>query len=168
MFATVHLVVGSTGAGKSTYARRLAADGQAVRFAIDEWMMALFGPDRPDHAGADWYMPRIDRATGMIWRVAREIVAAGTSVVLEVGLTQRAPRQAFLDQVVGAGAPVRLHVLEADAATRWRRVEGRNSERGATFALEVTRGMFDFVETMWEPPDDDELRAHDGVRVDTT
>ena len=47
MAAQLILVVGCTGAGKTTYARQLAAELGAVRFSIDEWMMALFGPDVP-------------------------------------------------------------------------------------------------------------------------
>jgi len=38
----IHLVCGSTGAGKTTYARALSERIGAVRFSIDEWMTALF------------------------------------------------------------------------------------------------------------------------------
>src|SRR5689334_16988583 len=43
----VHLICGSTGAGKTTYARRLADEIGAVVFSIDEWMAALFWMDAP-------------------------------------------------------------------------------------------------------------------------
>ena len=38
----IHLICGSTGAGKTTYALELAERIGAVRFSIDEWMTALF------------------------------------------------------------------------------------------------------------------------------
>ncbi len=41
----VHLIAGSTGAGKTTYARALAEQVGGVRFSIDEWMTALFWMD---------------------------------------------------------------------------------------------------------------------------
>ncbi|MBZ2197071.1 AAA family ATPase [Occultella gossypii] len=40
----VHLLYGLAGSGKSTLARALAADGRAVRFTLDEWMLRLY-PD---------------------------------------------------------------------------------------------------------------------------
>jgi hypothetical protein len=43
----------------------------------------------------------------------------------------------------------------------------RNANKGETYQLDfdVTREMFEFVESLWEPPTDDEMRACDGVRV---
>ena len=162
MSEDIHLVVGSTGAGKSTFARRLARECGGVCFAVDEWMRRLFHPDRPEAAGYDWYAPRIERVTDMIWSLVLELVPTGTPSVLEIGLTERAARQAFYERVAGAGLSLRLHVVEAPADVRWQRVEARNRERGATFSMEVTREMFDFVERMWQPPDDAELRRHAG------
>lgn len=163
----IHLVVGSTGAGKSTYARQLATERGAVRFAIDEWMAALFFPERPPDAGFDWYMPRVRRCTEVIFGVASQAVRAGSPVVLEIGLTERAEREAFYARVDGAGLALCLHVVDAPVDVRWRRVDERNRVRGETFSLEVTRGMFDFVEGLWEPPDAAELARRDGLVIGT-
>ena len=38
-------------------------------------------------------------------------------------------------------------------------------ERGPTYRLEVTREMFEFVDTLWERPSDDELARLNGERV---
>jgi predicted kinase len=164
----LHLIIGSTGAGKSTYARIIAERHAGVRFAIDEWMLELFGPDRPEDAGYDFYAPRIERSTRMIWSVVLQLAAARVPSVLEIGLTTRAAREAFYRQVDAAGLTLSLHCLEAPAELRWQRVESRNQARGQTFAMTVTRDMFDFVEQMWEPPDERELRARHGERVDAS
>jgi len=164
----VHLVVGSTGAGKSTYARRLARECGGVCFVVDEWMQRLFHPDRPEAAGYEWYAPRIERCTEMIWSLVVDLVRTGAPSVLEIGLTERAAREAFYERTARAGLSLQLYVVDAPAEVRWHRVEARNRERGPTFALDVTREMFDFVEQMWEPPSDEELRAHGGQRVDTS
>ena len=42
---TVHLIAGGSGAGKSTFARRLAGIENAVHLSIDDWMVMLYGPD---------------------------------------------------------------------------------------------------------------------------
>ena len=41
----IHLICGSTGAGKTTYAKALAAKLGAVHFSIDQWMATLYWPD---------------------------------------------------------------------------------------------------------------------------
>jgi predicted kinase len=66
-----------------------------------------------------------------------------------------------------AGFSGQLHVLDVPVAERWRRVQSRNAEKGETHQLQfaVTREMFDFVETLWEPPDEREMAACDGIRV---
>jgi hypothetical protein len=46
----------------------------------------------------------------------------------------------------------------------------RNAEKGKTYQLEfdVTREMFDFVESLWEPPTDAEMLTYNGVRISQT
>ena len=46
--ATVHLVAGLNGAGKSTHARWLADTRPAVRFTLDEWMLRLYNMEYDD------------------------------------------------------------------------------------------------------------------------
>ncbi len=165
--APVHIVVGPTGAGKSTYSKAWALEHGAVRFAIDEWMVALFAKDRPDDAGFEWYVDRIERCTNQIWSVCRQLLALEQAVVLEIGLTQHAARSEFYQRVEADGYECQLHVIEAPRELRWQRVEQRNREQGETYSLEVTRGMFDFVETMWEPPDEAECTALHAIKLAT-
>lgn len=58
---TIHIVFGPQGAGKSTYARALAADVAGVRFSIDEWMHELYSADSPTPLRLDWVMVRVQR-----------------------------------------------------------------------------------------------------------
>jgi predicted kinase len=69
--ALVHLVCGSTGAGKTTYAIMLTEKLNAVRFSIDEWMSALFWMDTPQPIESAWAMARVERAMAQIWLTAR-------------------------------------------------------------------------------------------------
>jgi hypothetical protein len=50
----ISLVVGSTGAGKTTFAHYLERDTSAIRFSTDAWMTTLFAPSKPADAGFDW------------------------------------------------------------------------------------------------------------------
>ena len=168
MTGMIHLLCGSTGAGKTTYGRRLAEQIGAVRFSIDEWMSALFWMDAPDPFTPAWAMERVERCAGMIWDTAVEICRADVACVLEIGLTTAARRAQYADLARAAGFAVKLHLVDAPAEERWRRVQARNEAPDADqLPFKLTREMFDFVETMWERPDAAELAALDGVVVDS-
>jgi predicted kinase len=161
----LHLVCGATGAGKTTYARQLAEELGAVRFSIDEWMAALFWPDSPDPIRFDWTMERINRCEAMIGDTALKLAAVGVPSVLDLGFTRSEHRGKFAALAVGAGAGARLHWVDVSADERRVRVARRNAEKGETYRLEVTDEMFDFMESIWEPPSDEEMARLDGVRV---
>jgi predicted kinase len=163
----VHLVCGSTGAGKSTYALALAQRIGAVRFSIDEWMADLFWPDAPQPIEAGWALERIERCYRRIWATATSVAERGVPCVLDLGFTTRAARARFADLARTAGLGVRLHFVDVPVEERWRRVQARNAGQGGTrhLAFEIDRGMFDFVEGMWEPPGEAEMAALDGVRA---
>ena len=156
------------GAGKTTYARRLAEAEGAVRFSIDEWMSALFWMDAPDPFTPAWAMERVERCAARIWSTAVEVCGRGVPCVLEIGLTTAAGRAHYAGLAKAARLPVKLHLVEAPLEERWLRVQRRNHAPDADqLPFKVTREMFDYVEAMWEPPTAEELAAHDGVAVDT-
>ena len=64
---TAHLIYGPTAAGKSTLAQQMAAQINGVRFAIDEWMHAMFAEDMPDALEMRWVMSRVARCQNHIW-----------------------------------------------------------------------------------------------------
>ncbi len=160
-----HIVCGATGAGKTTYARRLAEETGAVRFSIDDWMAALFWPDSPQPIRFEWTMERIGRCEAMIADTAVQLSRRGVSSVLDLGFTLAEHRAKFAKIAAAAGAPARLHWVDVPAETRRERVRGRNRDKGETWRLEVTDEMFDFMESIWEPPSEEEMTAMDGVRV---
>lgn len=148
----IHCVCGRIAAGKSTRARSLAAETRGVRFAIDEWMHALYGPDRPDKLEMTWVAPRLARCHELIWSVASQILACGRDVVLEPGLMTRADRDGFRARARVAGHGLQMHFVEAPRDVRLARLAHRNQQRGETFVFEVTAAMFEFMEARYEPP----------------
>jgi predicted kinase len=163
----VHLVCGSTGAGKTTYARTLTERIQGVRFSIDEWMSTLFWMDSPQPLDASWSMERVNRCLEQMWLVAKQVASRGIPCVLDVGFGDPSSRKHFYRLAADAGLSAQLHWLDVPAEERWRRVEIRNREGRATNQLpfDVTREMFDFVEVMWKAPTDEEMKAHNGIRI---
>ncbi|HZU85021.1 MAG TPA: ATP-binding protein [Polyangiaceae bacterium] len=155
--ATVHLICGGTGAGKTTYAAALAQRLRAVRFSTDEWMAGLFMADRPEPLTFGWAVERTARCERQMWSVADQLLARGVDVVFDVGLSRREHRDRFRQRAREVGAEPKLHYLDVDTDTRRSRVRERNTSRPATFSFEVTDAMFDWMERWFEAPTDDEL-----------
>lgn len=161
----VHLVFGPVGAGKSTYARALAAREAGVRFSIDDWMHELFAPDIVSMLDFGWILARVHRCEQRIRATTLDILRTGTPVVLDLGLMQAVDREALRDWATAQGHRVRDHFVHAPADLRAERVRTRNATRGETFSFEVTPMMFAFMEQRFEPPLGAELEAV--TRVDT-
>jgi predicted kinase len=160
--AQVILVVGSTGAGKTTYARKLADELGALRFSIDEWMVPLFGPDRPEPIRYDWMIERVGRCEDMILTMVAQAGTRGLSCVLDLGFTKKDHRARIAAACEDMGLPTAIHFVDVPAPIRWERVQSRNREQGETYAMQVDRSMFQFMETIWEPPLPDEWQANGG------
>jgi predicted kinase len=161
----LHLVAGRTGAGKTTYARRLAAGEGALLLSIDEWMGRLFWPDAPEQLGG-WAHERVARCTAQMRAVLSQTLALGLPAVADAGFTTRADRAAFAHWAAERDFPCRLHWLDIDAATRWARVEARNRAGGGETGLVVDRAMFDYMESLWEAPGPDEMARLSGLRIE--
>lgn len=149
---TVHLVCGPTGAGKTTFARKLATECEALRFSIDEWMATLFAADAPAPLTFEWAIERVGRCEEMIWQTGLAALAAGRDIVLDLGFTTREQRDRFRALAMEAGHGVALHHVTASREVRLARVRRRNEDGSETLAFEVTDGMFDFMEDRFELP----------------
>jgi predicted kinase len=161
----LHFLCGSTGAGKTTYGRRLAEEIGGVFLSVDSWMSSLFWMDAPDPVDPAWAIERIERCRATIWQTAVDIARQGPPCLLEIGFTTQKVRAKYAALAAEAQLPVRLHFLDIPAEERWRRVEARNREETDQLGFAVTRAMFDYVEAIWEPPSTAEMAACDGTRL---
>ncbi|MBS0334778.1 MAG: ATP-binding protein [Proteobacteria bacterium] len=159
MPAVLNVIFGPCGAGKTTYAHTFARREKAVAFILDDWMARMFGPDMPEPLEYEWMLERVARCEAQIWSVAAGVLAAGGSVILDIGLMRKADRERVRQIAEGAELDLQWHFVDAPAAVRRARVEGRNEVRGEGFAIEVSPDMFDFIEGVYEPPTPDELKG---------
>jgi len=153
----IHLIVGNTGSGKTTYAQNLKAETNGIVFSIDKWNKTLFLPDKRDEDGLDWFLERIDRAEELILSLVEQLESSGVDSILDLGLSRLSHRQKFRDFARKKGFEIKLHFLDIPKEVRLQRVLGRNKTKGETFEFEVTQENFAFMETWFEAPEGDEL-----------
>ncbi|HVI33653.1 ATP-binding protein [Phenylobacterium sp.] len=159
MPATLHVIFGPSGAGKTTYANAFARREKAVAFILDEWMARLFAPDMPEPIEYEWMIQRVARCEAQIWSVAAGVLATGTPVILDIGLMRKADRDRVREIAEAAELPLQFHYVTASAEVRRARVAERNVVRGENFAIEVSPEMFEFVEGVFETPEPSELEG---------
>ncbi|TAJ70973.1 MAG: ATP-binding protein [Phenylobacterium sp.] len=157
MAATLHVIFGPSGAGKTTYAHAFARREKAVAFILDDWMAKLFAPDMPEPIEYEWMIERVQRCEAQIWATAAGVLATGTSVILDIGLMRKADRERVREIAAATDLPLQFHFVTASAEARRGRVSERNVVRGENFAIEVTPELFDFIEGVYEAPDPEEL-----------
>ena len=153
----VYLIIGATGAGKTTYALKLAREKNAFRFSVDEWMENLYQKDWPQKDVYSWALERTQRIEKQILDNLQQFKELRINTVLDLGFFKREHREkiyAFLDN---KEIPFELHYLDVAPDVRWKRVQKRNEQKGETYSLEVTKEMFDFCEDLFEELGQDEL-----------
>ncbi|SFD05191.1 AAA family ATPase [Algibacter pectinivorans] len=153
----IHLIVGNTGAGKTTYAKALKEKTKGIVFSIDAWNKTLFLEDKKPEDGLEWFLERIERAEKMILNVVEQLEDAKTDAILDLGLSKFEHREKFRRFAKANGYQIKLHFLDIPKAIRQKRVMKRNTEKGDTFEFEVTQENFDFMETWFETPAKTEL-----------
>ncbi len=159
MTATLNVIFGPCGAGKTTYANAFARREKAVAFILDDWMARMFGADMPQPLEYAWMIERVGRCEAQIWATAAGVLAAGTPVILDIGLMRKADRARVRDIAEATGLPLQFHFVDAPTEVRRARVASRNEVRGESFAIEVTPDLFDFIEGVYEAPEPVELEG---------
>ena len=155
--ARLVLMCGLPGAGKTTLARRLAAEIPALRLCPDEWMVQL-GIDLYDEATRE-------RLEALFWQLAQQMLQLGQSVILESGFWFRADRD---EKRIGAralGAHVELRYLDVPLDELWRRIELRNAEwERAWGTAPITREQLEEWSGYFQAPDATELALFDALQ----
>lgn len=148
---TVHLIHGYIGAGKTTFAKKLAEDVNGVRFNPDEWMVRLYGEDPP----AGQFAERLERVFALIDEQWVRVVRCGVDVVLDHGFWTRASRDAARERAAAASATCRLYALQCSEAVARARCHQRNADLQGS--LYVADNTFDVLKSRFEPLQRDEL-----------
>jgi predicted kinase len=155
---TMFLVVGLPGTGKTTAARRVEREQDALRLTKDEWVKALHGPANPPSAS--------DVIEGRLVQIGLRALELGINVVIDFGLWGRDERSALRQAAADLGVRVEMYYFEVTPEEQRRRLARREAEAphetwpmsedelavwAATIAV-PTPGELDGSEPIDEPP----------------
>jgi predicted kinase len=151
--ATLLLMCGLPGSGKTTLAKRIERERDALRLTPDEWIARLYG-QRLTPPALDWCR---DPVEALQWELAERALRLGVNVILDFGFWSRAEREEFRARAAALGARSEVYFLDVPRAELSAHIAARNAEPlPGTFR--VTETQLDAWWKVFEPPTDDELR----------
>ena len=121
---TLFLTVGLPGTGKTTAARRIEVEQDALRLTKDEWVKALYGHENPPSAS--------DVIEGRLIEIGLRALELGSNVVIDYGLWGRDERSALRQAAADLGAMVEMRYLELTPAEQRSRLEQRLADASET------------------------------------
>jgi predicted kinase len=150
MPATVYLIVGLPGAGKTTHAKHLELTTPALRLTPDEWQIALFGGQNPPD--------KRDLVEGKLIQLGMRAAQLGTNVVFDFGFWGKDERSALRWIASTLGARSQVVYLPITPAEQRERVTNRFATTpGQTFHMtDVELAQW---RSQFQAPDAEELRG---------
>jgi len=150
--ATLFLICGLPGSGKTTLARQIEASRPALRLCPDEWISRILA-DPNDQAELDRLRDPVEQIQ---WDMGRRALVLGVDVVLEFGFWSREERAQFRSQAEALGARVELLYLEASRDELWARLQKRNANLPPD-SFQVSEDQLDLWLSWFEAPLPDEF-----------
>ncbi|MBR3019439.1 MAG: ATP-binding protein [Clostridia bacterium] len=150
--ADISLICGKICCGKSTFARKLAKEKNAVILSCDE-IMTLF----PEPEGDEAYAAVYRKVAACLLKKAVEIIACGTNVILDWGFWPKAERKKTTAFFARLGIPVQWYLLDVPEAEWRQRIAHRNAAPGPSDYF-VDEGLLQKSIRLFEAPDEEETR----------
>lgn len=150
--ATLHLIHGFIGSGKTTFAKRLERKTGALRLTQDEWMVALHGINPPMEKFAEYEA----RVRIMLWQWTLAALEDGRDVIQDAGCWSRAGRDDIRQQAARLGFKVKLYSARCSRDEMLKRTLARTAALPAG-TLVIDENAFNVLWPKFEPLGADEV-----------
>src|SRR3954454_19774330 len=147
--ATVYMLCGLPGSGKTTRARQIEQEHQAIRLAEDDWIARLYD----ESAILD--NVRRDLVKSVQLSLAERLLALGIDVIFDWGVWSRSDRADYRARIAALGASFVLVYLDVPLAELHRRIARRNQNL-PPHTFHITPAELDEWWALSEPPPPDE------------
>jgi predicted kinase len=148
---TLYLLCGKIAAGKSTLAKRLAAQPATLPIAQDDWMHVLFPTE---NRTIDDFVRLSARLRAAMGPHIVGILRQGLSVVLDFPANTVSYRTWMRSLIREAGVAHELHVLDFPDAICKQRLQQRNES--GTHPYQVSEAVYDLFTGYFVPPTPEE------------
>ncbi|WP_420136293.1 AAA family ATPase [Sphingomonas sp.] len=144
---------GFIASGKTTLAKQLERQHDALRFTHDAWMRSLYGEDPPAEQFPD-YAARVHGVMEAMWT---RCLVIGVDVVLDFGFWSRAERQRTRALIVAHGGAPLLYEVSCPEPVAQQRLARRNNDLAD--GLHIAPATFAALKARFEPlhPDEDRI-----------
>ena len=151
--ATLHLMVGLPCSGKTTRARKLEKEHNALLISPDTWCEKLFGNDTASKAREK----NRDVIESIMWSHTSRVLQLGIDVIWDSGYWTKAEREKNRIRAKEIGVNFKIHYMDVPVNELYKRLEKRNNETAAG-ALIISKEEMDKYVSIFQPPDMEELR----------
>ena len=148
--ATLHVLHGLPGSGKSTFAQGLAQRVNGLTVANDQWMNVLF----PEPCARDQYLDHFNKIEEIQLTVARRALECGIDVIWDYGVWTRHSRQKLVQSFSQVGCRLQFYSFECQAKIADSRVLRRDTRKHPSHSL--NQPALDLFRSMFEPISVDE------------
>jgi predicted kinase len=152
---TLFVMVGLPGSGKTTLAKELELQYDALRLTKDDWMMPLFG----------WgeYGDKREVLEALLWKMGARALQLGVNVVLDYGLWARVEREEYRARAEALGARVDFRFLDVPDEELLRRMEARNIRRDVNDVPITVEQLKEYL-PRFQRPTAEELASWQAIR----
>ena len=149
----IYAVAGQIGSGKTSFARKLAQEKNALFFSTDKWIANLGVPIGSHENYAKYYNGIRDR----IYEVATQALNHGVPVVFDFGVNQSKGRKGLQKFANAVGAVLEIYHITVPIEVCRERVHERNKNKPqGIFSFEFSDEDFDIISKNYDAPGADE------------
>ena len=147
-----YVICGFIGSGKTTFARKLEKETNAIRITKDEWMIKIFGNKITSNKNFAKYDKKVTELTK---HIAFKILESGKDVIIDEGFWAKSQRDDLKKKILAMGAKTILYYVKCPIEKMREKVVTRSGDPTED-SFEISGEMFDSYVKYWQPPEEDE------------